>query len=87
MHALTQSMDYHLERSQQWPLRAANRQRLTVRDGHVWLTQGDGSEDHVLAAGDSAMIEDGGKPIASALGGPAAFDLTPAHDEITARAA
>lgn len=87
MHALTQSMDCHLERSQQWPLRAANRQRLTVINGHVWLTQGDGSEDLVLAVGDSATIRAGGRPIASALGGRATFELSPAHDEIASQAA
>jgi hypothetical protein len=40
---------------------------LTVTDGRLWLTRGDG-EDVILAAGDCAEVNEGDSPVASALG-------------------
>lgn len=45
---------------------------LTVTDGVVWLTHGDGRDDVVLVAGESAHFGSDAIAIASALGGSAA---------------
>jgi hypothetical protein len=47
---------------------------LTVVDGIVWLTDGDG-EDIILAAGDCIELDDDSTPIASALRGLASIEI------------
>lgn len=59
---------------------------LTVVDGMVWLTHGDG-EDVILAAGDCIEIDEESTPIASALRGVASFALSSSHTAPLARAA
>lgn len=48
---------------------------LTVVNGTLWLTRGDG-EDIILAVGDCASIEKTDALIASALQGPALIELS-----------
>lgn len=78
---------YRLAPSQQQWLTATAPGLLTVTDGVVWLTQGDGSEDHILAAGECARVAAGGRPIASALGGAASFDFAAVRGDTLAQAA
>lgn len=51
-------------------LEAAAPGLITVMDGKVWLTRGDG-EDIILGCGDSATFAQGNVPVMSALDGPA----------------
>lgn len=76
----------HLEPTQIAMLSEAAPALLTVTDGTLWLTRGDG-EDVILAAGDCAEIDTGDRPVASALGRPATVKIAAAGRDAWARAA
>lgn len=76
----------YLEPTQITMLSEAAPALLTVTDGTLWLTRGDG-EEVILAAGDCAEIDTGDRPVASVLGRCATVKIAAAGRDAWARAA